>query len=62
MSTSFLVLPQGGDSDGGEPKKRKLTNKEKFEFADLEKSIDDLSVRGKELEVLLEGAQDAGAG
>ena len=39
-----------------------MSNKEKFEFADLEKNIDDLSERGKELEALLEGAQAAEAG
>lgn len=48
-------------SEGGE-RKRKLSNKEKFEFADLEKAIETLGDRAKELETLLAGAQDAGTG
>lgn len=60
-SASSAAKVSDGNSDDGQ-KKRKMSNKEKFEFADLEKVIDDLSVRGKELEVLLEGAQAAEAG
>lgn len=39
--------------------KRKMTNKEKFEFADLEKSIEVLGQRTKELEGQLAVAQAA---
>ena len=60
-SASSAAKGGGGNSDDGQ-KKRKMSNKEKFEFADLEKVIDDLSARGKELEVLLEGAQAAKGG
>lgn len=46
----------GGSSSsggGGGAKKRKMSNKEKFEFRDLEKEIESLGDRRRELEGLL---------
>lgn len=50
------------DGVGGGESKRKMSNKEKFEFTGLETAIDTLSQRGKELEGLLAEAQDSGSG
>lgn len=47
---------------GGGAKKRKMSSKERYEFVNLEKAIDALSERVKELERLLEGAHEAGTG
>eukprot|EP00903_Cladosiphon_okamuranus_P013128 g12244.t1 len=43
----------GGGGGSGAPKKRKMSNKEKFEFRNLEKEIEALGERGRELEDLL---------
>lgn len=50
-------------SSGGKKKKPKMSNKEKFEFRDLEKEIESLGERGRELEDLLSAeAENPAAG
>lgn len=48
---------------GSAKKKRKMSNKEKFEFRDLEQDIESMGMRGQELEGLLAAeAANPGAG
>lgn len=61
-STGGSDIDGGGGGGGEAVKRKKPSNKEKYEFAGLETAIETLSQRSKELEGLLAGAQESGTG
>ncbi|CAM9244164.1 unnamed protein product [Discosporangium mesarthrocarpum] len=55
-------VPPPSPSSSSSPPKRKLSNKEKYEYERLEGEIESLSRRAKELEDLLANAHQLGTG